>query len=464
MVSKKKANEIKEEKLKKPARNLSIKDGIFATGKVAFGDNYIQPLAIHINSSNFIVALLSAVISLLGPISESFGSKLIERKARKTIVLKTMMLELLVWLPIIALIILFYKGLALSFLPIALLLFFSFHVIFNRIKHPAWFSWVGDLVPEGRRGRWFAKRNLLIGFSSMFFAITSALILSYLTSIDQATIGFIILFSLAFLAKLICYFTLRKEYEPKIKLKKTDYFSFTDFIINAKTNNFGRYAIFKSVLGIGLGLSSAIFAIYIIRVLGYSYAQYMAIIIANMFFSIIFLRIWGVIADKYGNAKVIFISAILIPMIPLLFILHNSLLYFIFFTQLVSGLAWSGFMLAEGNFVYDNIRPEKRGFAISYLHLIDGLALFIGATTSALFMKYLTFNIYNIIVMLYIASALFRFIAVTAFLPKVEEVKKKRKLRNLHQLSHIIMRQTKPAIKEEFHEVYSMKKYFFSKR
>lgn len=461
---KKNKKELKEEKLKKKSRNLSIKDGIFATGKVAFGDNYIQPLAIHINSSNFIVALISAVINLLGPISEAFGSKLIEKKPRKEIVLKTMILELLVWLPIITIIILFYNGIALNFLPIALLLFFSFHLIFNKIKHPPWFSWVGDLVQEGKRGRWFAKRNLLIGFASMSFAIISALILNYLTNIGQATMGFIILFSLAFILKIGCYLALSKQYEPKIKLKETDYFSFTDFILNLKRNNFGKFTIFKSIMSIGLGLTSAVFAIYIIRILEYSYAQYMAIIIANMFFSIIFLRLWGIIADNYGNAKVIYITSIIIPIIPLLYIINTNIFYLIFFAQFVSGLAWSGFMLAEGNFVYDNVRPEKRGFAISYLHMINGILLFIGATTSAILVKYLPFTTYKTLIIIYLLSAFFRFISVIFYLPKVEEIKKKKKLKNIHQLEHIFLKQTKPSIMEEFHEISSMKKYFFSKR
>lgn len=461
---KKNKKELKEEKLKKKSRNLSIKDGIFATGKVAFGDNYIQPLAIHINSSNFIIALMSAIINLIGPISESFGSKLIEKKSRKSIILKTMMLELLVWIPLIAIIILFYNGIALEFLPVALLLFFSFHIIFNKFHHPAWFSWIGDLVPEGKRGRWFAKRSLLIGVSSIFFAILSTLILNYFTKSGKATIGFIVLFIGAFILKSGCYLTLKKEYEPKIKLKETDYFSFTNFILNARKTNFGRYAIFKSILGIGLGLSSAIFAIYIIRVLNYSYTQYIAIIIANMFFSIIFLRLWGVIADNYGNAKVLYITSILIPIIPLIYILNTNLLYLIFFAQFIGGLTWSGFMLAEGNFVYDNIRAEKRGFAISYLHVLDGTFLFIGATTSALLMKYLPLETHKILIIIYLISSIFRFFAVTIFLPKIEEVKKKRKLRSLHQLGNIFLKQTKPSIIEEFHEVSSMKKYFFSKR
>ena len=85
MVRKVTEEVLKEESLKAGARTQSIKEGVFASAKSAFGDSYISPFAIAINSSNSMVALLSSISGLLGPLSQIFGSKLIEKYERKKI-------------------------------------------------------------------------------------------------------------------------------------------------------------------------------------------------------------------------------------------------------------------------------------------------------------------------------------------------------------------------------------------
>ncbi|MFC1682573.1 hypothetical protein ACFL0X_03065, partial [Nanoarchaeota archaeon] len=164
----------KEVELKRVARRHSIKEGIFASARSSFGERYVAPFAIAINASNSMVAMLSSITGLLGPLSQTFGSKLIEKYSRKKIVLRSVFIESLMWLPFILVAILFYKGLVVNLLPLILLLSFSFLTIISNIGHPAWFSWMGDIVSEKYRGRWFSKRNLLISFVSIVLAVSAA--------------------------------------------------------------------------------------------------------------------------------------------------------------------------------------------------------------------------------------------------------------------------------------------------
>ena len=63
--------------LKKESRENSIKDGFFATVKDSIANNYITPFAIAINSSDSLIAMLSSIPGLLGPVSEFYSSRLI---------------------------------------------------------------------------------------------------------------------------------------------------------------------------------------------------------------------------------------------------------------------------------------------------------------------------------------------------------------------------------------------------
>ena len=179
---------------------MSIKEGMFASAKSSLADHYIQPFAIAIESSNSVVALIRSITGLLGPVSQLFGSKLIEKTSRKKILMRSFLAESLLILPLIIIGLLYYKEILTSTLPLILLLFFALYTIAMNLPFPAWFSWIGDLVDDKFRGRWFSKRTLLIGFVSIVMAISAAFLLDYFKGKELTMIGFGIIFFLAFLA------------------------------------------------------------------------------------------------------------------------------------------------------------------------------------------------------------------------------------------------------------------------
>lgn len=271
--------------LKHKSRRHSISEGIFDNIKSSLGDSYISPFAIAINSSNSVVVLLSSISGLLGPLSQTFNSRLIEKYSRKKIVLKAVLFEILIWIPMIALAFLFYYGLLTNILPLMLLIFFSLYVIACNSGIPAWFSWMGDVVDEKYRGRWFAKRNLILGFIGVIFTLAAAYALDFFKHQNKIMFGFIILFSTAFIARIVSWRILKKQYEPKLKLKKRDYFSFSKFILNSWKDNFGKFALFRAFLNLAIYISSPLIIIYLLKELQFDYVTYMIIILSGTVFS-----------------------------------------------------------------------------------------------------------------------------------------------------------------------------------
>ena len=461
MGIKKDSKKIKQ--LKEKARKYSIKEGIFNSIKTSLGDSYISPFAIAINSSNSMVAMLTAMTGLVGPLSQLFSSRLMETYSRKKIILKAVFFESLIWLPFIFIALLFYKGILVTFLPFLLLFLFAVYTILYYISQPTWFSWIGDLVDEKYRGRWFSKRNLLIGFVSVVMAIIAAFFLDYFKKNNWTMFGFAILFLLALIFRLISWKTLKKQYEPKLKLKKSYYFSFWDFILEAPKNNFGKLAIFRFFFTFSTVISSSLLAVYLLRYLNFSYTIYMIIIFSGTIFSLIILGFWGKFTDKYGNYKLICIISILLPITPFLWILNESPIYLIFVPSLINGISWAGLHLAEGNFIYDNVTQQKRGLAISYYNMFWGLGVFLGAATGAILIKFLKLNTIEPIIAIFIIGGLARIIVVFFFLPKIKEIRKKRKFHGSRTFKNIILKQAGPTLYHEFHEIMSIRKYLKTK-
>ncbi len=450
----------KDKEVNHQSRRRSIKEGIFSTLSFSFASRYISPFAIAINMSNPLVAMMSSIGGLIGPISQMFGSRLIEKYPRKKIVLKGVFLESLTWIPFIIIALLFYKGLALNLLPLFLMIAFALHLIIAHIMSPAWVSWIGDIVDPEYRGRWFAKRNLILGFIGITAAIISSIFLDYFKKMNWTLFGFITLFSLAIIFRLISWQLFKGQSEPKIKLKKGYYFSFWDFILNSPKNNFGKFALFRASLAFATAVSGSLIAVYLLRKLEFNYTTYMIITLAGSLVSLFVLELWGKLADSFGNYRVIWISSFLIPTIPILWILSSNPIYLVLVPSIIGSMAWAGFGLAERNFLYDNVSQERRGLCVSYKNMLLGTGTFLGAGLGAILIKYLQTNILAPIIIIFIISSLLRMLAVLIWIPKIKEIRKTKRYTK-KTLTNMILKETKPTVIEETHQLISIKKYLF---
>ncbi len=450
---------LSEIKLKKSARKHSIKEGIFATIQGSLGGNYISPFAIAINASNSMVAMFSAVAGILGPLSQTFGSSLLKKHSRKSILLKTVFFESLMWIPLISIAILFYKGMITNLLPLLMITFFALYVIFGHMGHPAWFSWMGDVTDRKSRGRYFSKRNMIMTFVSVTLAIIASFFLDYFKSKEIVMIGFIIFFSLACLARLTSWQAFKSQYEPKVRIRKSSYFSYWSFLKESPKNNFGKFTLFRSALGFVNGISGPLVAIYLLRYLGFSYSKYMIITLAGSIFAILVLELWGKFADKYGNYRTLLINSIFIPLVPILWIISPNPLYLIFVPRLVGGVAWAGFNLATGNFIYDNVGKQKRGLAVSYYNLTWGTGVFFGAGLSAILIKYLHTTWIEPLFLIFIIGTLARMIVVFFGMRGMKEVRKTEKFNGMRSMGDLILKEAKPTLTEEIHQIMHIGKY-----
>ncbi|MBU2576266.1 MAG: MFS transporter [Nanoarchaeota archaeon] len=433
---KKKKEDIKE--LRHGARRLSIKEGAFSTVRQSLGDSYLTPFAIAINSSNFLIGLITSISGLLGPLSQWFSSRLIEKHSRKRIVVTSTLYESLMWIPLILIGFLFYKGIIIPILPLLFLLFFSFYIIIANIAAPAWFSWIGDLVDENYRGKWFSKRNFRLGFVGLLFTFIAAFFLDYFKSKGWTMFGFMTLFFLAMVARFIAREYFKKSYEPKLVLEGGYYFSFWEFIKKSPRNNFGRYTIFRAFMNFSVAIASPFFAVYMLRVLNFNYVTFTTIILSQAFFGLVIMRYWGKFADRYGNYAIMRITFIFIGIYPLLWLVSPSPIYLVFVPELIGGMAWAGFNLASGNFIFDCVTPQKRGIVLSYYNVLNGVGIFLGAGLGAILIGVIKINGMESILVIFIISAIARLTTGFVLTPHIKEVRKMESFDSTKALKNLV--------------------------
>ncbi|OYT36450.1 hypothetical protein B6U91_01225 [Candidatus Pacearchaeota archaeon ex4484_71] len=446
------------EELKHKTRRLSIKEGIFWTFRSAFGDSYLAPFAIAVGSSSPLVAIMNTLWNV-SSITQVWGTKLLDKFSRKKILSTTMIINSLGFLILSLIGILYIKEIWTKFIPLLILLDMAILVSAAGIGYPPWFSWMGDVVDQKYRGRWWAKRTTIITFTSVFLTIISSFILQVFKNNGNTILGFILFFFIAFSARMYCRSLIKRHYEPPLKKSKKKNKSLFEFSKQFRKTNFGKFIIFRGFLSISMMITSPLIAIYLLRDLGLSYPVYILITLSGMVFSIFTLNFFGKISDKFGNYRIIALMTFLIPLTPLLWALSTSPIYLFFVPGIIGGISWYAFLLASKNFIYDNVTKEKRAQAIAYINLVIGIGALIGGAISTLLIKFIITSWIEPIILIFLIGSVARMITVAIFVPKMKEIKHKQKFKGLKEFEHLAVKELKPTLVEDLHEIESIKNY-----
>ena len=102
------ATELTDEE-KEKTRKYSIKEGSAASVMSGAGESYITPYALELQANNAQIGFLTSLTGFLGPISQIYGSRLIEKYSRRKIVVTSVILQASMWLVILSLGFIFLK-------------------------------------------------------------------------------------------------------------------------------------------------------------------------------------------------------------------------------------------------------------------------------------------------------------------------------------------------------------------
>lgn len=420
-----------DRKLKEATKKLSVKEGIASGIMDGAGVKYITPYALAIGANNAQIGFLTSIPTLLGTFSQLFTHNAMEKFSRKKVMVLGVFLQALMFLPLIFLgYLFFYGGIDHGFSATLTIVVYTLFTIFGSFISPAWNSLMKDDV-EKDRGNYFGNRARIADFIGLIVMLMCGIILNSFAN-SNLFYGFFILFGIAFVARLVSAYLLNKHYEPRLKLEKGYYFSLTQFIKKVPESNFGKFSVAISLINLGTYLASPFFSVYLLKELGVNYAIWTLIVVFNILGGLAFMPFWGRFSDKYGNLKVLKLTGLLIPTIPLFWfgtlfvgkIGFTIAIIYLILVEIFSGFVWAGFNLCSKNFIYDAVTREKVALCISYYNILNGAAIFIGATVGGLIAS-INFNFFGVssILILFLISSLMRLIFYFVLMPKVKEVR-----------------------------------------
>ncbi len=394
------------------------------------GESYLGAFAIFLKASNPQIALLAALPQLIGAFFQFLSVRLLNYlKSRKKIILYGVIGQALAWLFIFSTPLLSERR-AVSWLIASVILY----SVLGSFANPAWHSLMGDLVNSNQRGRYFGRRNGIMSIAAFVSLCFGGLLLHRAERLGWVGFGFGILFMIAFVARFISAYYLSRMNEPTYTPRSEDHFSVWQFLRDGRKTNFGRFVLFTALIHFSVQVSGPFISPYLLRDLNFSYLQFMCASASTVLAQFLTLHMWGRFGDQFGNKKVLTITGVLLPILPL-FWLSTTNFYLILAIQIFGGITWAGFSLSMGNFVFDAVSPAKRAQCSAIYNSANAVGIFMGALLGGNLSRWLPtridigflhLSLVSNLQLLFLLSALLRFIVSMKFLPMISEVREVR--------------------------------------
>lgn len=405
----------------------SLRDGIAYSVMSGAGETYFSAFALYFKATTAQIGLLASLPALISSIAQLFSAWLSHKgPTRREVILFGASTQALIWLPLLLLPMLFPEFSVVLVIGCIVL----FHAAGSLVV-PQWSSLMGDLVPERRRGRYFAMRTRYTSFTVFFALIFGGLVLYEFEKYDLAIYGFVCIFGIAALARCVSVYHLTFLYEPGHDSPMLEIPFSHHWWRQLKDAQFVPFSVFFACMQTAVAIGSPFFAVFMLRDLQFTYVEFMLMSAATVMMQFLTLNTWGRISDVFGNRLILFIAGFAIPLIPLLWLFSHNFWYLIG-VQMLGGLVWAGFNLSSGNFLYDLIPAPQRATFLAFHNVITNIGVFFGALLggylgialpATVSLNGSTYSWSSALLGVFLLSSIARMAVALLFLPRLKEVR-----------------------------------------
>jgi MFS family permease len=355
-------------------RRYGIRDGAFYAVVQGGGENYLSAFALLLHATPFQIGLLSALPQLVGTWSQLLSVKALSRfQHRKTIMLAGAVGQAALWLPLLMLPLLLPERGAWLLIACAVAYFAMGHLVI-----PAWNSLMTAIIDPNERGGYFAQRARVMAVTSFAALCGAGVILQWGQTWDTPWAGFAVIFLGAAVARTLSARCLNRIDESAAPATREAEFRLVEFLRHEHSRNFKRFLLFSGLMHVCVLIAGPYFVIYMLRDLHFTYAMYAAWLAAGVLGQFLTLKPWGRIGDRFGNKKLLIVTGLAVPFLPMLYLFSTSF-YFLLAVNFAGGVIWAGLSLGLQNYVFDSVRVEDRAKGVAVWNTVNAMGWFAGS-------------------------------------------------------------------------------------
>ncbi len=409
----------------------SLKDAVAYSVMSGGSETYFSAFALFLKATAPQVALLATLPNLLGSLAQLLSAWLGHRLQRRKPIIVFGAYSQAATLPLMFLLPWLYPEHAVPVLLVCL----AFYYGAGHLIAPQWMSLMGELVPERRRGRFFARRTALATMSSFTALCAGGILLHVFDRLSVTLGGFAVLYLVAFGARLVSAWHLKRMQEPHPHAASIEPVYDLRWLRLPPFRAALRFSRFFILFQSAVGVSAPFFSVYMLKTLEFSYLQYTANTGMAVLVQFLTLRYWGRIGDVMGNRLVLMTTGSIIPFLPALWAISGNFWYLLG-VQIVSGFCWAGFSLSAGNILYELIPREKRATYQALQNVIMTLGVFLGSMLGVLVTRFVPAQLslagFRIdlptgMLWAFLLSTLLRSIVALLYMPRIQELREPRR-------------------------------------
>lgn len=263
--------------------------------------------------------------------------------------------------------------------PTLLVALVFFASTFHAATATVWTAWMGDVVPDDRRGRYFGMRTGVLGVIGMAANLGAGIFLDRV----GAPLNFQVVLAVAVAASLLAVGLYFLHYDPPSERRPV---RLSDIItVPIRHANFRRFLGFAIYWQFVVMLGAPFVMPYFLEELRMSFTQ-VAVWTSTAAVSALFTTIlWGRVADRTGNKGVLavgtFLAGLLLPANWILAGLTGNLTY-IWISAVCDAIAWGAIGPAVFNLALGAAPRAGRVAFIASYSLVQGIAGFTGGALS----------------------------------------------------------------------------------
>lgn len=348
-------------------------DGLAWASMVGLGEQSIPAFAVALGLSDAWAGLVATVPMVIGALLQLVSPTMIRRLGshRRWVVL-TAGIQAASFLPLA--VAAFVGGMPGWSLYLVAAIYWSAGIATN----PAWSTWVGTLVPRPLRLRYFARRTGWLHVFQITALLAAGWILHVGTSWDRPISAFAIVFGFAFLARALSTACLACHSEPDPMPGGMQSVGFRDLAARLRHSSDGRLLAYMLSVQFATHVSAPFYMPYMLRELGFGYAQAMGLVAAAFVAKALALPLHGRIAKRHGVRVLFWIGGLGIAPSVGLWLLTDRYVPLLA-AQVFAGFVWSAYELATFLSFFDAIRPEERTSILTKYHVANALAITAGS-------------------------------------------------------------------------------------
>jgi MFS family permease len=381
---------------------------------------FITPFAVALKATTAQVGLLSALPNLMGSVGQLSTPYLIQRLgSRKRLFMLALPLSGLVWIPIALLP--WFPGMTGMAKVWWLLGFASLVLTLYMLPAPAWGSWVSQLLPVERRGRFLGARGTLAALISVVAVLAMGYFLDLMES--KLFLGFSVIFFGAALMRVFCTLLLQPAFEPPLTAKKAAPGGMKFFLKELMSSNLGHWLAINALFQFAVCLAGPFFVVLMLNDLHFSYTTIILLQLVNTLAAMIGMQVWGLMADKRGNLLVLRLSAPLIGVMTFGWVANQSV-WWLAGVEVLGGFAWAGYNLSAVNFVYESSTDRQRALNVGFFNAFAGVGIFVGSIVGGLLAPIVPHILEYSLLTLILISAIVRMSIALFLVPRVREIRR----------------------------------------